>query len=285
MQHRNAFFPLGFGILLWPGVTLAAVLVSIPDSVNYKASTACPQQFGVGAMCQTQAYLDDTTWPASKVLAGSNSNARVPGAYPAPGKNIFLEAFTTWNTSSGGQGWTLADGTAGGTKDLNGTISITSFSAMSFDSDPKLLGGVQVTWDINITSGLPALGPNQQYVWAQALYDNTDFSKERPVAPFFEMDITNNTCVPAYKCYGGAYATAGPFNDRVRLPFFGNFFEAEAFYGIADKGSKTLTLFTGMDYGFVNSVAAPVPPAWILLASGTLLLGLTQARNDLRCAL
>jgi hypothetical protein len=257
---------------LYPFALAAGVLVTIPDTAKYSASTPCPLKFGNGAVCQTQAYLDDTTWTADNVLAGNKSDPRI-GLGPLPGKNIFLEAFTAWNTSGGGQGWKLVDGTNGGRNDLNGTVSVSTFTAMSFDADPKLLGGVQVTWDINITSGLPALGKNQQFVWAQALYDDTDFSKEFPVPPFFEMDITDNNCAPVYKCY---FDPAGPFNDRVRLPFYGNFFEAETFYGITDTDAKTLTIFDGLDYGFVNT--APEPPAWSLMLGSLTLAGAIRKR-------
>ena len=247
-------------LALFPLTLSANVTVNIPKDAKYTASTFCPLKFGKGAICQTKAYLDDTTWTANNVLAGNKSDPRIAGGYPLPGKNIFLEAFTAWNNSGGGRGWKLVDGTNGGKDDLTGTVTINPFTAMSFDADPKLLGGVQVTWDVNITAGLPPLGKNQQYVWAQALYDDTDFSKELPVPPFFEMDITDNNCAPVYKCY---FQAAGPFNDRVRLPFYGNFFEAETFYGIVDPGAKTLTIFDGLDYGFVNT-HTPEPPTWSL---------------------
>ena len=139
---------------------------------------------------------------------------------------------------------------------------------MSFDADPKLLGGVQVTWTINITGGLPPLKGNQKYVWAQGLYNDTDFSKELPVTPFFEMDITNNRCAPVYKCYTGDIEA---FNDRVRLPFYGNFFEAETFFGIEDPDARTLTIFDGLDWGLVNN-HVPEPPTWSLLLGSLIVL-------------
>src|SRR5262249_9735287 len=137
------------------------------------------------------------------------------------------------------------------------------------------INGMCVSVSVAALTGIPALGANEQYMWAQALFDNYLLNGAL-VAPFFEMDVAAAAgCRNAFPTVGTGQTACPPaypfqyadnhFFDAPTNPVPGAFFAAETFFGEINYTTKTLTLFDGLDYGWIN---VPQPSTAWLLAAG-----------------
>jgi hypothetical protein len=261
----------------WLATSSPAAVLNITNAATYSDSGPCTDP-GAGGTCYTSSYLGTATVNGGDYINDSTSYVGAGISYP--GGSLFGQAFAAWNATGGGQGWSLFDGTADGVDDLGGTMSVTTFTTEAFDDDPYL-GGLTIRVNPNgltLANGdpLPALPAGEAYVWAQGLYDNY-LLDGATVAPFFEMDIADATggdcqtngnggnggdpaCAPAYPFQNSA-GNANLFYDQPGANL-GQFFAAEAFFSVIDYTNKSLTIYDGVDYGFVNY--APEPGTWTL---------------------
>jgi hypothetical protein len=224
--------------------------------------------------CRTTAYFDPLT------LNDQNDSQNING--------LFQTAFTAWNASGGGQGWTLNFG-----GDVDGTFDVTIAKAMQFDAannpvnTPVFKGGLEIEIKVtNIT--LPTLGAGDSLVWSQGLFDNYT-GAGATIPPIYEMDITaaacntngaNPWCPPAYPF---TYPT-NHFYDRPAAryqlpPTTQAFFDTNAYLSVINYGTKTLTVYDGVSYGFQNQVS-PEPSTWIFGGTGLLMLLVLRKRRS-----
>ena len=271
---------IGWGVLLSllltamsPASLEATPTVTVPAGATYFDSWPC----AAAGICHTLSYLDDTAQTGTSVTTNTDSTPRIMLAppIPYPGGNLFSQGFNAWNAMGGGQGWTLAAGT-----DLGGSFDVTVFATQTdLTAAPCNAAGGVDGMCINVLTGnltgIPALGANEQYVWAQALFDNYLLDGSL-VTPFFEMDVMAaagcSTVFPTFGTGKTACPPAYPFQyadnhffDAPSDPVPGAFFAAEAFFGEINYTTKTLTLFDGLDYGWIN---VPEPSTAWLLAVG-----------------
>jgi len=161
--------------------TLSAALVNYnPAPTTDTGWTACSAFAGYS--CRTTAFFDPLG------LSDQNDDVSING--------LFQSAFTAWNASGGGQGWTLNYG-----GNLGGTWNVTIAQAEQFDAANNLVlnnvfkGGLEI--NIAVTGvTLPTLGVGDQLVWTQGLFDNY-LGNGTIVTPFYEMDIITAGCSPA----------------------------------------------------------------------------------------
>ena len=258
-----AFAALVFTVVLTvagPGPVQATPTVNIPAGATYSYTGACAT-----GICVTDSYLDDTSWNASNVTGNVNSAPRVLNPrIPYPGGNLFLQGFNAWNSVQATAWNPIVDGTMNGTNDLGGSFDVTRFQTAA-NCNGGTNGQVCINVNTNNLTGLPVPGPNTQIVWAQALFD--DYKLDGAItAPFFEMDVMTPcggaiTCPPAYPFQTAAHS----FFDAPSAPNPNGFFAAEAFIGTVNYTTRTLTLYDGIDYGFIND-ATPEPSTLVLLA-------------------
>jgi len=147
-------------------------------------------------------------------------------------------------------------------------------------------GGLEISISVaNVT--LPTLGAGDQLVWAQGLFDNY-LGNGTIVAPFFEMDIITGGCNPAgpNPYCPPAYPFQYPDNHFYDQPAaryqppgtIQAFFDANAYLAIENNGTKTLTVYDGVSYGFQNFVS-PEPGVWFLSGTGLLVVIVIRRRR------
>jgi hypothetical protein len=259
-------------VLLLLGV--AGILSATPITYNPAPTTstgwnACTNYPGFS--CETTAYFD------AQSLGDQNDSQNING--------LFDQAFTAWNDSGGGQGWTLNF-----MGDLTGTLDVTVATAQQFG--PVVSGGLTITIDPSDIT-LPALGAGQSLVWSQGLYDN--YLNGNVVPPFYEMDIisgacntngTNPWCPPAYPytypAGNGAGLPTNAFYDQPKATYMPpgttqKFLEASVYLSVIDYTTKTLNVYDGVSYGFQNFVS-PEPGVWFSCGGGLLALCLLRRK-------
>lgn len=240
-------------------------------SINYNPAATTDTGWSTcanlpGLTCRTTAYFDTMTL--------SDQNDTMLSA-------LFQSAFTAWNATGGGQGWTLNFG-----GDLAGTYSVTTAQALQFGAGGAVananvaLGGLEIEVGVGGIT-LPTPGMGEDIVWIQGLYDNYLLDGSI-VTSFYEMDVSTDpcggvtgiTCPPAYPFQYGD----NKFYDRPRASYVAGstqaFFDANAFLAVRNTATSTITVYDGISYGFQNYVS-PEPGTWILLCSG---LGLVLVR-------
>lgn len=257
-------------LLLLTGLTTLLPAASInynPAATTDTGWSTCANLAGLH--CRTTAYFDAMT------LSDQNDTSL---------SALFQSAFTAWNATGGGQGWTLNFG-----GDLNGTYDVTTATALQFAAAGVVAnanvvsGGLEIEVSVaNVTA--PALGANEDLVWIQGLYDNYLLDGSI-VTSFYEMDVSTDpcggvtgiTCPPAYPFQYGDKK----FYDRPRASYVaGNtqaFFDANAYFAVRNTTTSTITVYDGISYGFQNYVS-PEPGTWVLLCSGLGLI-LVKARR------
>lgn len=227
-----------------------------------------------GYSCRTTAYFDALT------LNTQNDSQNING--------LFQSAFTAWNASGGGQGWTLNFG-----GDLAGTFDVVIAQAQQFDSSNNLVntpvfkGGLEIQINVsNLT--LPTLGAGDRLAWTQGLHDNYT-GAGATVPPFYEMDITtdacntngtNPWCPPAYPFQYGDNKFYDQPKARYQPPGTTQaFFDANAYLAVINYTGKTLTVYDGVSYGFQNYIS-PEPGTWIFGGSGFIMLLVLRKRRQ-----
>lgn len=238
------------------------------------------------ATCASGAYQDCT------------STAHVTKDKSLPGTDAdFKKSFDAWNIGNAAdKKWTLGDGGAL----PGGAFTVSQFFAKADAS----LGGMSIIVDWSYAGA-----DKSDYLWSQGLnlnYKPGDPASTPPAAsPSFALDTDkfnnfgacNNTAVGA--SWGGSFSLTniycGPaypyqtgqrqLGDGPSGPWPNATFEAHAFVSKLDTTNRKLTLYEGLDYGFVLSAkAVPEPGTWLLMAGGLMALGLFTVRRDRRGA-
>ena len=173
----------------------------------------------------------------------------------------FKKSFDAWNaTNAAGSKWTLANGGAL----PGGELNVTIFDAFA-QSD---VGGLEISVDWTYAGA-----DKSDYKWSQGLYDNYLLDGSI-VPPFSEMDIKGGACNNKDQP-GAANWYCGPlypyqygdrhFYDRPAGPWPNASFEARAFISKANFTTRELTIYEGVNYGFVLSAQAVPEPITLLL--------------------
>jgi hypothetical protein len=253
---------------VWLSLALAsmssATLINYDPAATTAAGWSACGSFA-GYNCLTTAYFDTTSLDAQN------------DSFPA---STFQSAWNAWDASGGGQGWTLDY--AG---DPGGTFNVTTATAQQFSG--VTLGGLTI--NINLSGlTLPTPGVNQQIVWAQGLYVNYTPGPGTIVPGYYAMDTSTLSsltcggsifCPPAYPYqYNDDHFYDQP-KDYYQAPGTTQaFFDADAYIALEDFGTKTLTIYDGISYGFQNYVS-PEPSAWVLIGSGFVAVLLARRRR------
>jgi hypothetical protein len=241
----------------------AAGPIALPVSaIEIKITDATPTYEATRATC--------TGWDG-KAYKDCKSKAKIDDKKSADAKNdAFGKSFKAWNdANAAGKKWTLKDGGAL----PGGTLNVNIFDALAFEKTGGL--EIRVEWDY-------AGADKDQFFWSQGLYDNFAFSPDRVVKPMYEMDVKPAGCDDSLlkKCpplYPFQYADRH-FYDKPLGVWPDSFFDAVSFLSKVDAGSRELTIYEGLAYGFALSatLAVPEPTTWALLVAGLLLLALVQ---------
>ncbi|SIO29873.1 hypothetical protein SAMN05444722_1289 [Rhodovulum sp. ES.010] len=181
------------------------------------------------------------------------------------GDTFFGQSFEAWNAAQA-DAWTLV------TKDdddnalsVDGEMVVTLFNAVAAPT----FGGLQIRVQWREVSS----DYKEDYFWSQAVHANYDLDGNI-VAPYAFMDVKNKTstcrdipqAAPFYYCQYGTRK----FYDYPKGPWPNASFRGHAYISKVDREARTLTIYDGIDYGFVLS-ATPIPlPATIPLMLGAL---------------
>jgi len=247
------------GVLALAGVAAATPMISFTSP----PATDTGQLFCVN---QINDYCDTTAFFGGRSLDDLNLGGIAP---------LFKHAFDNWNGTplnpgEGGGGWTLNYG--GG---LTGFFDVTA--SVDYIGNHSLgnasAGEVHIGVDVSHVD-FPALGPDEWFVWVQAISDNFGGGTT------LNLDVNNPGCNsfnpadPAYPCDSNTRAMNLSANTLTffDLPHsqFGNlgappvFFDANTYLAIENTANSTLTLLDGFCYGFQNNVSATNSPLPVL---------------------
>jgi len=223
-----------------------ATLIKLTDLTPHY-SAKIPACVGVDGKdykkCTSTAYLHTTN-----SLAGNDPD--------------FKKSFDAWNTSNAATDkWTLANG--GNLP--GGQFEVSIFDALAFNN----VGGLEINidWTYNGTD-------KDDFQWAQGLLDNYLINPIKIVDPFYEMDV-NAAEVNKPPLYPFQYADRS-FYDKPLGPWPNSSFDARAFLSKANFTARTLTIYEGVNYGFILSV--PEPSTLLLFILGV--TGLVMSRRN-----
>lgn len=256
-----------FLVCFGSGGLLLGTTISYPNGTTTSVSNPCARY--ARSTCSTFAYFD------AQALTDQNDSQNI--------SSLFVQGFDAWNrTNPANAKWTLDGG-----PDLGGTFKVTLAAATQFDADNDptttdvVKGGLQIR--IFLDGVTQPASPNARDTigigWSQALFDNfaTD-APPRAVAPYYEMDISpcatagSRNCPPMYAFqYDDNHFYDGPATTYFAPGQAQGFFNANAYYSLADFTTRTLYVYDGVSYGYYNSVN-PEPGTCFLFAAGLLLL-------------
>jgi len=175
----------------------------------------------------------------------------------------FKKSFDAWNaTNAAGSKWTLVNGGAL----PGGKFEVDIFRALA----EYFRGGVEI--DV-LWSDYDGADRNEFY-WSQGIYDNYSPATGDFISPIYKMDVNaaENFKPPLYPFQ----YTDRSFYDKPEGPWPNAFFLAEAFLSKADYTNRMLTIYEGLQYGFVLSV--PEPSSIALFGFGLLTVMVLRKR-------
>lgn len=276
MSRRRSSVWVGQGVAL----SLASSLWLLPagSGAAVTITAAKTTDTATVATCKSGAFKDCT------------SKAHVDKATPLAGGNAdFKKAFDDWNGAQAANAkWSLVDGGAlpGGdfTVSQFQATANTSFGGMSIIVDWSYAGADKSSYlwsqglSINYAPGMLASGTPD--ATSSFKLDTDAFSKltacnNTDVGAVWNASPTmgNYYCGPAYPFQTGARQ----LGDGPKGPWPNSSFEAYAFVSKVDASARKLTLYEGVEYGFVLSATpVPEPGAWQLTVVG---IGLLYGRR------
>lgn len=257
------------GLLAYLGCSglLLATTISYPNGTTTNVSNPCANY--AGSTCSTLAYFDATA------LVDQNDSQNI--------SSLFVNGFDAWNANNPANAkWTLQGG-----PDLGGSFDVTLAAATQFDgannvsTTDVVKGGLQIRISLDGVTQPTAPNPGDTIGigWSQALFDNyASNPPPRTVPAQYEMDISpcatagSRDCPPMYPYqYGDNHFFDAPATTYFAPGQAQGFFNANAYYSLADFTTRTLYVYDGVSYGYFNSVT-PEPGTCFLLAAGLLLL-------------
>jgi hypothetical protein len=197
------------------------------------------------------------------------SNAHVDKVTSLKGDNAeYAKAFKAWNDGlPADKKWTLKDG--GALPDSTLTIKDGGFAATA----SATVGGasLRVFWDY-------AGADKTDYVWSTGLFDNYLLDDTIKDKPFYEIDNSGRTDNPI----GSFQYDDRHYFDGPDAPWPNASFEAYSFLSKADKTNRILTIYEGIQWGFIlnaTPAGAPEPEAWMMLIAGFGFVGVAMRRR------
>ncbi len=199
-------------------------------------------------------------------------NALTPTLAAPPGAaSTYKTAFDTWNASGGGQGWTLVAGASLGADTIFNINLYTAYCS-------GLSGGVEMNMLYTQGAGAPNpatqanVGDPATAFWTQSIVTNDPLGGN--TSPYLDISegVNNGGSTFSPPLYPYQYAGSSFYDKPLRSVTVGGpskSWTGTAYISKRDTGTKTLTVYDGVTWGFTIT-PVPEPATMAVLAIGAL---------------